>query len=67
MKKKTTKYLVTTGKERVTVVQGPGGNGVKIHAGNGKLPPIDLAKPFSRKCRNRECNNLSGQVVQTFM
>jgi len=50
------------GKERITVVPGPSGISIRLHKGNGRLPPMDLTKPFARKCRNRECNNLGGQL-----
>lgn len=59
----TKKYrcLNAEGRERITVVPGPSGASIKLHRGPGKLPPMDLNKPFARKCRNRECNNLGGQ------
>jgi hypothetical protein len=50
------------GKERITVVAGPSGVSIRLHKGNGRLPPVDLTKPFLKKCRNRECNNLGGQL-----
>jgi hypothetical protein len=58
-----TKWLTTLsdGREKITVVPGPSGASVRLHRGNGRLPPIDLSKPFAKKCRNRECNNLGGQ------
>jgi hypothetical protein len=55
----------TEGREKITVVAGPGGPSLRLHKGNGRLPPMDLTKPFAKKCRNRECNNLSGQVKQS--
>lgn len=54
--------LVTEGRERITVVAGPAGTSIRLHKGNGRLPPVDLTKPFAKKCRNRECNNLGGQL-----
>mmetsp|Transcript_4502 Transcript_4502/g.6293 ORF Transcript_4502/g.6293 Transcript_4502/m.6293 type:complete len:387 (+) Transcript_4502:125-1285(+) len=53
---------VVSGRERITVVGGPSGPSIKLHKGNGRLPNIDLSKPFAKKCRNRECNNLGGQL-----
>jgi len=52
---------VSDGREKITVVPGPSGQSIRLHRGNGRLPPIDLSKPFAKKCRNRECNNLGGQ------
>lgn len=49
------------GKERITVVPGPQCPSIRLHKGNGRLPAFDLSKPFAKKCRNRECNNLCGQ------
>jgi len=52
---------VSDGREKITVVPGPAGPGIRLHKGSGRLPPIDLSKPFAKKCRNRECNNWGGQ------
>ena len=53
---------MSDGREKIIVVPGPAGVSIRLHKGNGRLPPIDLSKPFAKKCRNRECNNLGGQV-----
>eukprot|EP01114_Cavostelium_apophysatum_P000722 TRINITY_DN10656_c0_g1_i1.p1 TRINITY_DN10656_c0_g1~~TRINITY_DN10656_c0_g1_i1.p1 ORF type:complete len:417 (-),score=34.17 TRINITY_DN10656_c0_g1_i1:102-1352(-) len=52
----------TDGRERIAVVPGPSGISIRLHKGSGRLPNVDVAKPFAKKCRNRECNNLGGQI-----
>jgi hypothetical protein len=47
----------------VNVVSGPYGPSIRLHGGTGKIP-AEMSKPFARKCKNRECNNLAGQVKQ---
>ncbi len=55
--------LVSEGREKITVIQGPSGMSLRLHKGNGRLPSLDLSKPFAKKCRNRECTHLGGQVL----
>jgi len=51
------------GKERITVVQGPTGTPpIRLHKGSGKLPQSVEPKSITKKCRNRECQNMGGQV-----
>lgn len=55
-------FTPTETKERITVVPVSFTLSLKLHKENGNCLPVELMKPFARKCKNRECNNLGGQI-----